>query len=68
MLYDDKKRDLYILNRILSSLYIQIIFLLDQLQLIVESGFEFQKLGLLAYKFDICIYFVDKYEFWKKIK
>ena len=51
-----------------SNLYIQIIFLLGQLQLIVESGFEFQKLGLLAYKFDICIYFVDKYEFWKKIK
>ena len=31
-----------------------------------DNGFEFRKLGLLAYKFDICIYFADKYASWQK--
>ena len=64
MLYDDKKRDSYILNRILSSLiYSNNIFVRS---ITTDNGFEFRKLGLLAYKFDICIYFTNKYEFLKK--
>ena len=53
MLYDDKKRDSYILNIILSSLiYSNNIFVRS---ITPNNGFEFQKLKLLVYKFDICI-------------
>ena len=34
--------------------------------IITDNGFEFRKLGLLAYKFHICIYFADKYASWQK--
>ena len=54
-----KKRYLYILNRILSSLiYSNNIFVM---LITPNNKFEFQKLRLLVYKFDICICFVDKY-------
>ena len=58
------ERDLYILNRILSKLIGS--NNIPVRSITTDNGFEFRKLGLLAYKFDISIYFADKYASWQK--